>query len=288
MCTEPDLQGFLNALERHLAEHERSERESGEKLKGELAEMFTVMELSVAAATLAVRVVEDRLKDGRDRRIAADFSAAGLAVNREIDLSRIFARLLDPSGAHAQGATFLALLVEELRLAPGNSGRLAAFRSPPGTGSRVSLEHPTGEITTPNGEKRSGSIDILVELADGRRIAIENKPWAGEQDKQIPRYLLYLQGLSAGRDTNDENVGNEKFVLLYWVGWTGDGSDPNLKPLEEGDSLRDRCIKMPYRETSNAPSVEGWLRRCAVACEAQRVRSFLIDLIRFVEGAFPR
>lgn len=287
MCTEPDLQGFLNLTERHIDEHERSERQRGEKLKRELAEMFAAMGPAVTAATLAMRVVEERIKDGRDRRTAADFSAADLAVTREIDLSRIFARLLDPAGAHAQGSTFLSLLVEELRLAPGNSGRLAAFRSPPSPGSRVSLEHPTGEITTPDGKKRSGSIDILVELADGRRIGIENKPWAGEQEKQIPRYLLYLQGLSAGSDASDENVGNETFVLLYWIGWTGEDSGPNLEPLSENDPLRNRCIKMPYRETSDAPSVEGWLRRCAVECEAPRVRFFLLDLLRYVRERFP-
>ena len=284
MSTEPKLQGFLNALEGHLDEHERSERESGEKLKRELAEMFVVMGPAVAAATLAVRVVEDRLKDGRDRRTAADFSAVRLAVTREIDLSRIFADLLDPGGAHAQGEIFLALLLEELRLAPGDSGRVAGFGSPPGAGSRVELEHSTGEIPMADGKKRLGSIDIFVELEGGRRIAIENKPWAGEQDEQIPRYLHYLQGLSAG---SDESVGIEKFLLLYWIGWTGEGSDPKLEPLDEDDPLRDRCIKMPYRETVGTPSVEGWLRRCAVACEAPRVRSFLLDLLRYVKETFP-
>ena len=204
-----------------------------DEIRKELAAMFAVMEPAVAAATLAVRVAEDRLHAGRDRRTAAGFSMSDLAVTRELDLSRLFAHLLDPDGAHAQGATFLSLLLEELRLSPDAAGKLAAFQSPPGTGSRVETEHWTG----------SGSIDIFIEFDRGRRIAIENKPWAGQQIEQISRYLCYLHGLSADSDASDGSVGHEKFILLYWTGWTGDGSDPSLESLDE--DLQDRYIKMP-------------------------------------------
>ena len=264
------------------------ERGRHEALIKEIEAMFAVMEPAVTAATLAVRMMEDRLQAGHDRRTAAAFSVADLAVTRELDLSRLFAHLLDPGGSHAQGATFLSLLLEEIRLAPDAAGKLAAFQSPSEIGSRVETEHWTGKIEMSGGETRSGSIDILVEFDRDRRIAIENKPRAGGQEEQLPRYLSYLRRLSAGSDASDENVANEKFVLLYWIGWTGDGSDSDpLKPLKANDPLRDRFIKMPYWEKPGAPSVVGWLRRCAVACEAPQVRVFLTDLLRYVESTFP-
>ena len=287
MSSEPEIQGFVNALEGHLDEHGADEARRGEALIREIEAMFQVMEPAVAAATLALRVVEDRLKEGRDHRTAADFSAAGLAVTREMDLSRIFAELLDPGGDHAQGATFLSLLLEELRLAlPKAAKKLTSVWSAPGAGSRVTTERSTGPIEMADGSTRSGSIDIFIELGGDRWIAIENKPWAGQQPEQVARYLRCLAQLSSDSDAVAGNAEKEKFLLLYWVGWTGEGSDPDFGSLS--DELRDRCIKMPYRETSDFPSVEGWLRRCAVACEAPRVRSFLIDLIRYVEREFQR
>lgn len=203
-----------------------------------------------------------------DRHTAPDFSVANLLLNHETDLSRVFAHLLNPGGAHDQGETFLALLLEELRSAPPEiSERAAAFRSPPSAGSTVRREQWTDD-----GESR---IDILIRFKDERRIAIENKPWAGEQQKQIPRYLRYLRELAC-----KSGSGPESFVLLYW---SGDASEPQSFGDEpKDDDLRDRCITMPYRKTAGYPSVEGWLHRCQEACKAPRVQWFLKDLIRYV------
>ena len=256
--------------------------EANEALTREIAAMFDVMEPAVAAAALAVQVVEDRVAEGRDRRTAAAFSGADLAVTRELDLSRIFKRLLDPDETHAQGDTFLALLLEELRLAPVAGAKrksLRAFGSLPAAPSRVLHERSTGPVEMEDGDKKDGRIDILVELADGRRIAIENKPWAWEGPDQIELYLRYLA-------SGDPAPSLDRVLLLYWIGWSGEGSDPDLAGLRP--ELADRYVKMPYRETNGHPSVEGWLRRCAVACEAPPVRSFVIDLIRFVGRKFQR
>lgn len=281
MTAEAEFQGFLDALDERLVQHEERESKANEALTREIAAMFAVMEPAVAAATLAVQVMEDRIREGRDRRSAAHFSTADLAVRGELDLSRIFAHLLDPREAHAQGETFLSLLLEELRWTSlkGATGEdpvnFAAFRSPPGAGSAVTTEHWTGD----------GKIDIFIDLGDGRRIAIENKPWASDQPKQIKRYLLYLNESPADSGASDTDL--ENFLVLYW---SGDGHDPDWsnEPDEVSAALKRRCVTMPYRETDDAPSVEGWLRRCVVACEAPRVRSFLIDLIRYVEREFQR
>ena len=262
------------------------ERGRHEALIQEIEAMFAAMEPAVTAATLAVRVMEDRLQAGHDRRTAAAFSVADLAVTRELDLSRLFAQLLDPGGSHAQGATFLSLLLDEIRfqIPAADASRLAAFRSPPGLGSRVEVEHGTGGDKTADGEPGSGRIDILIELDDRRHIAIENKPWAWDQPEQVVRYLSYLRQRSAGSAGRGETAADESFLLLYW---SGDGRDPDDVKAAPEESLKRRCITMPYRETADRPSVEGWLRRCAVACEAPQVRAFLLDLLRYVDRKFP-
>ena len=217
--------------------------------------------------------LEDRLKDGPDRRTAKDFSAVELAVTRELDLSRICADLLDPTATHAQRETFLGLLLEELVASAEVSDRVTAFRSPPGAGSTSEVEHSTD----------SGRIDIYIELEDGRRIAIENKPWASDQPEQIDGYLSYLHPRSnepGGSDGPDPNV-----LLLYW---SGDGNDPQWPETEPPKRmLRNRCITMPYRKTHGVPSVEGWLLRCKDECGAPRVQWFLEDLIQYVVRWFP-
>jgi len=274
---------FLDALDERLVAHEKRELAAGEELKEGIAALFAEMDPAVAAATLAVQVMEARL----GRRAAEEFSVMRLAVTREKDLSRIFAHLLDPGETHDQGETFLACLLDELRLNVPDK-RIEGFRSASGIGSRITTEYPTDPIPTSDSSLIKGSMDIVVEFADNHWIAIENKPWAGQQKEQIARYLHHLQKLAAGSDTNSGQDGVDKILLLYWIGWSGEGSEPDFKGLDEKDSLRKRCITMPYRETRNRPSVEGWLRRCVVACEAPQVQAVLLDAIRYIQNIFTR
>lgn len=209
---------------------------------------------------------------GRNRGTASDFSVMDLVNPGETQLSQIFAELLKPNGTHAQGGTFLGLLLEELCSTPQSvSAKAAPFGCPPVPGCCVKTEQATGDIEIADGSTRSGRIDIVIEFEDGRCIAIENKPFAWEQPEQIKRYLRYL----ACRDG----------VLLYWIGWSGEESDPDLAGLSK--SLKDRYVKMPYWKTAEHPSVEGWLSRCRNACEAPRVQLFLDDLIGYVVRRFP-
>lgn len=206
-----------------------------------------------------------------DRHSASDFSVANLLLNRETDLSLVFAHLLDPGADHAQGDTFLAALLAEL------DERSTDDWSPAGAAITVTTEH-SAPVEMPDGEMRSGRIDILVEREGCWRIAIENKPWAWDQEEQVERYLRYLQDSAC-----ESGSGNEVFLLLYW---SGNGSAPTWTKKPEG-WMEQRCVTMPYRETDGRPSVEGWLRRCRDACQAPCVLWFLNDLIRYVRRWFP-
>ena len=58
--------------------------------------------------------MEERAREEQDRRTGRKFSVFDLVRTQELDLSRIFAGLLNPMGDHSQGDLFLSLLLEEL------------------------------------------------------------------------------------------------------------------------------------------------------------------------------
>ena len=74
--------------------------------KAELTNFFASLSPAVAIAT--------RAQAELDRIAATRFSIFGYFRERETDLSRIFANLLNPSGSHGQGDSFLRIFVAEL------------------------------------------------------------------------------------------------------------------------------------------------------------------------------
>ena len=97
-------------------------------------------------------------------------------------------------------------------------------------------------------------------------LVIENKPWAGEQLDQLASYAAYVHD----RDPNA--------CVVYL---SGDGSESET--ITEDKRAYYRAV--PYREADGGPSVEGWIRRCVERCEADRVRWFLMDMLRYIEDA---
>ena len=195
-----------------------------------------------------------------DRIAATRFSVFPYFNTGELDLSRIFADLLDPAGSHGQGDRFLVLFLEQFQeFAPG---------LPPATTRecRVHLEFPT---RTGAGPRR---IDIVLQLPDNLWIGIENKPFAKDEDAQIADYLKDLE--SRG----------QAWILYF----SGDGQDPSNESLRHlASSIPRRWLTVPYRgQTVERPSIDTWIRQCVQECEAERVRWFLRDLLEYVRKSF--
>lgn len=184
------------------------------------------------------------------RRLAPDFSVFDFIQKNELMLSRMLAWLLDPRGSHAQGPVFLNEFVRIVT--PDLEVDLVA----PGS---VLLEAQCGD------RRR---IDILVEYGRSA-IAIENKPYASDQDGQLQHYLTYLQGYDDGR-------------LIYLTGSSerlpGEhslGAKARTASVEDG-----RLIIMSYAD------LHPWLAACRGLSESERVRTFIDDFQRFILAQF--
>jgi len=206
-----------------------------------------------------------RLKSYRDFlelnavELAPQFNSFNFIKCKENVLSDIIAFMLDPKGDHAQKETFLKLFLEELNLDNFKDLNLQM--------AKVEREH-----TTENYRR----IDLLVRFETNNIkhwIGIENKPWAGDQYKQVEDYLNYI----------DDRIGKWGgiFKFIYIPAYEGDPEENSLPDeIKEKYKKRNQYLSISYRE------VKGWVRKCRLNCEAERVRSFLSDFERFIEKEF--
>ena len=282
--------GLTSEVEAELQVASDQRRHQAEGIQQDLTGMFALLEPTLTAAAVAIRVMEEREQEQQDRRTGRKFSPFNLVRTQELDLSRIFAGLLRPSGDHSQGDLFLSLLLEELNVGSKRAAELLRDFQPSGD-CRSRLEYPIANEAMLPGQEIAGSIDIVLELEGNFWIGIENKPSAEDQPWQVDRYLFALVHEAEHRGGSEEQV-----ILLYW---SGDGTDPDLSDLRDlkdtywdeettrkQERLRSRCFTVPYRERPGFPSVEGWLRRCCSECETERVQSFLHDLLKFIKNQF--
>ena len=226
---------------------------------------------SFFAALGPVREIAANAQTRLDRHAATSFSVFHYFHERETDLSRIFAGLLDPAGADGQGDLFLSLFLKELQRTEKASDEIAdsflkRFDSTEGQPCSVWTEYSV------YWKNRRRSIDIVLSLSRQRWIGIENKPWAGEQDDQVEAYLRALLPKSP-----------DQSVLLVYL--SGSGASPTTAPTSE--EYRRHCVTMSYRDYRNGrPSLEHWIQRCYEKCEAERVRWFLKDVLEYVQRSF--
>ena len=198
-----------------------------------------------------------------DQQQARRFNALDYLRTDELGLSRIVADLLDPHGTHGQGTSFLDELLVSLRestpLAPG----IALDRN------RISVA--LEQVIT--SDRR---IDIVVEIAEGQSrhaLAIENKPYAGDQKHQVQDYLRFLRGEYG-----------QNFLLIY-LSPTGEGpSDWSISRRQLHANWQGRFAILPYHRepavrTGDAfgafpvpYSLTEWLAACRAECKVDRLR----------------
>ena len=155
-----------------------------------------------------------------------------LSIERyELKHSALIANLLDPEGSHGCGDAFLRAFFE-IAL----KGTAYPFES---SSPDSCTEHYTGPIAGDTG----GRIDILVKSSQYGLI-IENKIYAGDQDKQLIRYDNY----------GKEIFGADGYLLVYLTLFGSEAS--------EGSITSDDSQKANYLCLSYAKDILSWLKEC--------------------------
>ncbi len=218
----------------------------------------------------AARTVEREL----DRQLARQFNAFDYLRPDELRLSKMIGDLLDLKGPHGQGHVFLRLLLDKVGFARG-----ADLRN----------SHVDVELRMENQRRR---LDIAVDVGGGRHcLAIENKPFAGDQKDQIKDYLDGLR---------EKYV--DRFLLIYLSPRGEAPSDySGVKPTdlqdEAGNPVKTFRI-MPYHRAEDGAGdddfepfrtgfgLADWLRECREHCDVERLRWFLREAETFCERRF--
>lgn len=212
-----------------------------------------------------------------DRFLASDFNLFEIFKPDEEHLSDVLALLLDPNGVHGQGTLFLKKFLEALRKVLDSKINL----SQEGKSQKRKLSELLSEDVKIKREKSfSGEtrtyrrMDLLLSFSPSNfRIAIENKPRAGDQPGQLADYWRALECLTQERD----------YILIYLSG-SGEGpSEQSISNDERRDlESKGKLLVLGYREF-----LISWLKECLKECEADKVRWFLRDFVTYIENNFP-
>lgn len=204
----------------------------------------------VAALLNSIDFKRATLDEARRRfsaQLAPDFNLFKFLRDDEYGVSCAIADLLDPRGSHGQGAVFLQAFAsqffEDLHWIP--QGQDWTTRT---------------ELSLPSQRR----IDICMESKAGL-IAIENKPWAGDQDHQLKDYADYLK----------THAGNRAWLLIYLC-----DEAPSEKSIPESE--REALETAGNFAQIDFRSLAAWLDQCAALAKALPVRVFIEELGKFV------
>jgi len=174
----------------------------------------------------------------------------------ENKLSQLIAFLLDPAADHDQGAVFLKQFL-----------RLAGMSVPDADLDHAIVET---EALTDRLAAYRRRIDILVRVG-GRALAIENKPWAGDQTAQVNDYLAQLQASHPDR---------HKLIYL------SQKEKPN--PLSISDVAWEAARISGRCDTTNFTDLATWVGECAKLAQAEGVRRFVDDFSKLLRQVFAK
>ena len=218
--------------------------------------------------------IYERFKALHNPQLALDFNLVSCLCPDENRLSKVIADLLDPKGKHGQGAIFLKLFLEVVTNSSSESNHVTVERMKHLKEiSNEALEKnrikPQLEALTKCIENNQRRIDILLKI-NGFGIAVENKPWANDQKKQIQDYYDHLQ-----QDFND------RFVLIYL---SKDGTPPehDSVSIEERFKMEQagKFMVVGYSQ------IKEWCRLCAEKSCSARIRYFMEDFMIYIRDEF--
>ncbi len=156
---------------------------------------------------------EEKLRRGEEFNIFEVMRAESYEVRTH---SAFIAELLNPKGKHGQGDAFLKLFLDTIQESlKENSVPYAEMFNAFDVYTHTYVEYNIGPISA--NKEEGGRIDILLE-GKGKAIIIENKIYAGDQEKQLYRYRKFAQ----------QQYGEGNYLILYL---TLDGHSPDEKSL---------------------------------------------------------
>ena len=207
-----------------------------------------------------------------DAHLARRFNVFDYLRTDELGLSRVVADLLNPKGKHGQGGIFLKLMLDGL-------GLKAISHTLEARGAvKVEVEKAI---------KDNRRLDICIHIG-GHCLAIENKPYAGDQPRQVRDYLAWLR-----------DGGFEKYALIYLSpsgegpSW-GSAKPSDLEGIEDGGHFK----IMPYHDAGAGEWDDGfddyrlsytlaeWFSDCRKNCKVERLCWFFREAEAFCEDRF--
>jgi hypothetical protein len=186
-------------------------------------------------------------------RLAPEFSGFRLLDPNEVRLSAVLVNLLNPEGNHAQGELFLRAFL---------AGFLPQHKDDDLTGASVKPEFKI------KGDRR---IDLVAEC-ETFFIAFENKPWAGDQPRQVSDYLDHFKSALCC----------QKKATLFYL--SRDGADPTETSISP-DQLEAAKRNGELHVIAYVDLVP-WLQECEKSALAPNVRHFIAEYISYIKYQF--
>ena len=241
-----------------------------------------------------------KLDEEMNRVFAHRFNVLDYMRTDELGLSRIIADLFNPKASHGQGTFFLKSFLTRLI----NESNCTVDKK----WLDFEKEHVRVHVEKVIKDRRRIDIFVTIKRKSGSYcLAIENKPYADDQERQVKDYLNHL-----GEKYNKEN-----FLLIYLPSQGQFPSEPSLPRNEYkcwancfkvmayhneqefvetvsestrwGDTGEQRRIEDAENDIANyriSYSLADWFSECRKNLEVDRLRSFLLDAKQFCEKRF--
>ncbi|MBQ6534691.1 MAG: PD-(D/E)XK nuclease family protein [Opitutales bacterium] len=178
-----------------------------------------------------------KYEDLRKQHTGEDFNIFNILKIEQYEVtthSRFISNMLNPKGTHSQGAIFLNAFLKNVGLEDfGSSTNLEE--------SKVEVEHSCDD----------GRMDIIISIGGigGNKIVIENKIYAGLQEKQLARYINSLE--------KDKNI-KSKLLYLTLGDFANDEEEKNMlkkQKISEDDRKK-------YQHITYSSEILNWMEEC--------------------------
>lgn len=188
----------------------------------------------------------------KKKEITPNFNLVNLISPKELQLSKIIAEFLNPNGSHEQGDLFLKTFIKKFY-------------------KKIKFPYRNITVQLEVAEHVEGQIDIIIDFDNKFGIAIENKPFAEDQDKQIMRYVEYL-----------ETKYSNNYLMIYLSSL---GQKPSNKSISQREIKR---IGSKFSILSYL-NIKDWLKDCSETIELKkslRLNNLVKELIEYINLEF--